>query len=163
MSTGNKLRCDPQIENLVHTFLDGELPVEHQPRVFAHLAECRACRRIVNSMLQFRQVMRQEYLPVPAAVDEAFFRKLEQHKALNQRRDRVEDRQPLWQARRLVSLRLAVFTGIVLLGLGLLFPRAEKQTANASFIHAETEHVEFRDVIYVIYPGLTVEALKLEL
>ncbi|HEX7069934.1 MAG TPA: hypothetical protein VF190_03970, partial [Rhodothermales bacterium] len=102
---------------------------------------------------------RQEYLPVPPAVDEDFFRRLEQHKVQNERWDRAEDRRPLWQRRKVISLRTAVVAAGILLGIGFLAPTIPEE-APVLFVRGETEQVEFRDVIYVIYPGLTVEAAK---
>ncbi len=151
----------PSLEELVHEFLDGELPIELQAKVFTHLAECARCRELVHRVMRFRQMSRQEYLPVPPAVDEEFFRKLELQKVQSARHDRSEDRRPLWQRRRLISLRTAVVLGAIMLSLGLFLPPAEKKPASSLFVRAETETVEFRDVIYVIYPGLTIEATRL--
>ena len=114
---------------------------------------------MLTNVLQFRQISRQEHLPVPPTVDEGFFQKLEQHKQQKNRRDRVAERRPLWQTRRLVSLRTAVVAGALLLGLGLLVPSSPAPGVDARFyVSGEAERVEFRDVIYVIYPGVTVEA-----
>ena len=149
------------VEEHVHAFLDGELPVERHGEVFSHLADCAACRETFNSVLRFRQMSRQEHLPVPPSVDEGFFRRLEQHKIQNDRRDRAADRRPLWQRRRLISVRTALLTGGLLIGLGLLVPSAPNHAVQNFMVRGETERVEFRDVIYVIYPGVTVEATKL--
>jgi anti-sigma factor RsiW len=153
---GNHARAEEQ----VHAFLDGELGVHLQSEVFAHLASCARCRATVNDVLRFRQLSRQEYLPVPPAVDEEFYRRLEQHKVQNERWDRAADRRPLWHRSRVISLRTAVVAAGVLLGIGFLAPSVPKQ-AQSFIVRGETEQVEFRDVIYVIYPGLTVEAAKL--
>ena len=77
----------PSLEELVHEFLDGELPIELQAKVFTHLAECARCRELVHRVMRFRQMSRQEYLPVPPAVDEEFFRKLELQKVQSARHD----------------------------------------------------------------------------
>lgn len=156
-----RLQNHVALEELVHSFLDGELNREQQPDVFAHLADCTVCRDTVDNVMRFRQISRQKHLPVPPVVDEEFLRKLERHKVQNRRRDRIEERRPLWQTRRLVSLRTALLAGGFLLGVGLLVPAVPKQAAQSFVVRGETEQVEFRDVIYVIYPGLTVEAAKL--
>ena len=149
-----------EFEELLHEFLDGELPVVQQAPLFAHLAECPSCRKIFNTVMRFRRLSRQEHLPVPPAVDEEFFARLEAQKAQLARRDRLAERRPLWQARRLVSVRSAVVAGLLLLTIGLLAPSVAPEHRTA-FVRSETERVEFRDVIYVIYPGLTVEAARL--
>lgn len=161
MNDRYRLQNHVAVEELVHAFLDGELASERHSEVFVHLADCTQCRDTFNSVLQFRQMSRQEHLPVPPSVDEEFFRRLEQHKVQNDRRDRAADRRPLWQRRRLISLRTALLAGGFLIGLGLLVPSVPSHPAQSFVVRGETERVEFRDVIYVIYPGLTVEATKL--
>lgn len=148
-------------EEMVNLFLDGELPIELQARVFSHLADCDQCRTLIHRVMGFRQVSRQEYLHVAPAVDVEFFRKLESHKLQATRLDRSLDRRPLWQRRRLVSLRTAIVLAAIFICLGLFMPAGQKEVGSRLLVHGETESVEFRDVIYVIYPGLTVEATRL--
>ena len=153
--------CSLAFEEAVNRFLDGELPFDEQPAVFSHLARCPDCRRMVDGVLRFRSVSRRERIRVPPAVDRAFFKRLEQHK----RKNLVTGgkRRSLWNTRRLVSLKSAVIAAIVLVSLGLLLPMAVEDNRSSSNVHGVTEQVEFRDVIYVIYPGVTVEAAKVEL
>lgn len=158
-------RCDAfeheDFEERVQRFLDGELPGAYEPEVFAHLASCMCCRAMFNHVMRFRNLTREENLAVPPGVDIEFFRKLEHHKRQLGRFDRANDRRPLWHSRRLVSLRTAVLAAVMLIGVGLLMPSSTGEAARSFGVRAETETVEFRDVIYVIYPGLTVEAAKL--
>lgn len=153
--------CTERLEEAVNRFLDGDLPSDDQPGVFAHLARCSECRRMVDGVLRFRSMSRRERIRVPPAVDEAFFQKLEKHQRQNHVRH-APRRFPRHK-RRLVSLRSAVVAAIVLLSLGLLVPLGSQKESIRYNVRGVTEKVEFRDVIYVIYPGVTVEAAKVEL
>ena len=93
-------------EESVHLFLDGELALGAQPDLFSHLAACWACRAVMNAMMEFRRMSRQEVIHVPPAADEAVLARLEQSKRRRFQRDRFFERRPLWQARATLSLRM---------------------------------------------------------
>ena len=70
--------CSHAMEEALNLYMDGELPFAEQPVLFAHLATCDPCRRMLGAMMEFRRMSRQEVCPVPPAVDEAFFRRLDE-------------------------------------------------------------------------------------
>ncbi len=160
--------CSEGMEEALNAYLDGELSFEAQPALFAHLAACDRCRRTLAAMMEFRRMSRQEVLAVPAAVDDAFFRRLDQIKRRDAHVDRSADRRPLGQRRARVSLRAAAAASLMLFVAGLLFPHQAGETPVALLVEGSEERVELRpaapfrsEAIYVFYPGLTVEATKI--
>lgn len=160
--------CNGDMEEALHLYLDGELPFEEQPLLFAHLAECDQCRHLMGSMMTFRRMSRQEAFPVPPAVDEAFFQRLNLVKSRSKRVDRYMDRRPLWQVRAPISLRAAAMAAVVVFVAGLMFPHDIGDRIVSTTVQGEEEQVEYINVIrippeavYVFYPGLTVEAPKI--
>jgi len=156
------------MEEALNLFLDGELPNEDQPLLFAHLATCDRCRRLMGAMMEFRRMSRQEATPVPPAFDEAFLHRLNQIQNRSRRVDRYMDRRPLWQVRASVSLRVATMAAVFLFVAGLLFPQDIGEPLTRSSVVGQEEQVEFfetirfpREAVYVFYPGLTVEAPKI--
>jgi len=152
-------------------YLDGELPLEDQAELFAHLATCNACRETMDAVLHFRRISRQETLLVPASVDEDFFQRLAEHKNKTDKLkvERAVDRSPLWRLQKPVSLGAAILATALVFVVGLLAP-AQTQTVEAAlFVSGEQEFVEFPEMefmhektIYVFYPGLEVEASQAE-
>jgi anti-sigma factor RsiW len=150
----------------VHAYLDGELSIGEQPALFEHLAGCRECRRTMDSVLAFRRMSRQEYLALPPSADEAFFERLARFKKLSDQHDRGEDRQPLWNARRSISLRSAVFLAAVVFFIGLVLPMPARTEYATAMIQMEVERVQFEPSdsvvlvshLYHILDGPTVEA-----
>lgn len=154
--------CTTDVEDMIHLYVDGELAFDLQPLLFAHLATCEDCRRVFESVLYFRQAIRLEHLPVPPAADDAFFKRLAKHRRRDRRVDRVADRRPLWQRRAPVSLGVAVVVAIVVFGAGLLL---QMPPSKPVYVEGMQERVELPDLplteqVYVVWPGLTVEAEK---
>jgi anti-sigma factor RsiW len=158
--------CNDEREEALNLYLDGELPFAEQPLLFAHLAVCDQCRRMMEAMMTFRRMSRQEAFPVPPAVDEAILGRLQQVKKRPTRIDRYWDRRPLWQIRATMSLRAAALAAMLLFGAGLMFPQDVGFPMTSQAVVVEQEQVEpantvrIHDVLYVFYPGLTVEAPK---
>ena len=158
--------CDPQLEEALNLYLDGDLSFEEQPVLFAHLAACDPCRRTLAATMDFRRMSRQEVVSVPAAVDDAFFQRLDQLKHRTDRLDRFADRSPLWNSRTPVSLRTATAAALVLFLVGFFFPQQVSDSVDKPIsVEGVEERVEFTPVsrdrseaVYVFYPGLTVEA-----
>jgi len=150
----------------LHAYLDGELPIREQSALFEHLASCTACRRTMDSVLAFRRMSRQEYLALPPSADEAFFERLAHFKKLSDQHDRHEDRKPLWNARRSISLRAAVFLAAVVFVIGLILPMPARTEYATALIQMEVERVQFEPSdsvvlvshLYHILDGPTVEA-----
>ena len=161
--------CGLAFDEALTLYVDGELAFEHQPALFAHLVECAHCRHVLDGVMKFRRISRLEHLSVPASVDDAFFKRLDQHKAGSRRVDRAAERKPLWQARTPVSLRLGMMAAGVIFLLGLFIPLRAAEDNRVYQVAGEEERVEFpepvrlhREAVYVFYPGVTVEASKAE-
>ena len=167
-ATPDAAACNPAMEEALNLYADGELDAAAQPALFAHLAGCVTCRHTLAALLEFRRVSRQELMLVPAAADDAFFQRLDDLKRRTDRVDRVAERRPLWQRRPRISLSLAACLALLLLGLGTLVPRST-DTVVQPRIEVLEERIEFAplvpvrgEAVYVFYPGLTVEATKLD-
>ncbi len=151
-------------EESVHLFLDGELSLRLQPELFAHLAACEACREVMNAMMEFRRMSRQEVIHVPPLADEAVLTTLERSKKRRFQRDRYYERRPLWQARASLSLRMGAVLAVLFFASGVkiahdvgatrsLEPLMEQEAAQRLL----GPQMEFR---YVLSPGLLVEASR---
>ena len=158
---------DLTMEEALHRYIDGELPFELQPTLFAHLAVDEASRRLLDVVLRFRRIMREEYLAVPPGVDDAFFKRLAAHQHQLKSVDRVAERRPIWERRTPISLRAAVVVAALLFTAGLLFPMSAGQPPAEGYVFAVAERVELPsevrlqpEYVYVFYPGLDVEAPK---
>lgn len=156
-------------EEDLNLYLDGELPVDVQADLFSHLSGCSQCREVMDSVLMFRRMSRQEYVVLPPAADDEFFKRLARIKNAGERQNRSEEREPLWNSRRSVSIKSAVFAVFAVFILGLLLPRTEGPEMMTALVEFEEELVDLdREVkpqvlqsyIHVFVPGLTVEANK---
>lgn len=152
-------------EEDLNLFLDGELPLDRQEGLYAHLAEDRDARSFMDHVMLFRRMSRQEYIEVPPSVDEAFFKRLDALKRSGERVDRFMEREPLWNTRKPVSLRTAVAAVIAVFMIGWFLP-AMTESEETAFLAQEEERVAFdiqqarvmQSYIYVFEPGLTIEA-----
>lgn len=160
---------DPALDAL-NLFVDGELALENQGPLFAHMAECLTCRRDLEHLMRFRRMTRFDHLPVSPAVDDAFFKRLDAVRVNRTRVDRASDRRPLWQHKTSVSIRAAALAaGLVFLA-GLFFPSNTQPVGQGSVVGFD-ETIEVSELsttptalatLYVFYPGLTVEAVQHE-
>ncbi len=152
-------------EEALNLFLDGELPLEQQGELYSHLSRDPEARSFMDHVMLFRRMSRQEYLEVPPAVDEAFFRRLDALKASGTRVDRFEEREPMWRTRKSVSVRTAVAAVVAVFMIGWFLPLLE-DSGETAFLAQEEERVAFetpqarvmQSYIYVFEPGLTIEA-----
>ena len=161
--------CAARWEEALNLYLDGELPRGEEAPLFGHLATCESCRRSLGTLLEFRRMSRQEVLHVPVAVDDAFFKRLDQVRRRHAVADRSVQRRPLWQLRPRVSVRVATVAAAFLFLAGVLLPRDLGQAPLLPAVEGLQERVEFRrtlpalrgEAVYVFYPGLTVEAARI--
>ena len=155
--------CSPEMEEALNLYMDGELSLAEQPVLFAHLATCDPCRHILGAMMEFRRMSRQEVCLVPPAFDEAFFHRLDEISGRSHRVDRYQDRRPLWQSRATVSLRVATMASVLLFCAGLFFPQTAGEPLVAKHVELQEERVvpTLIEPVYVITPGVTVEADKI--
>lgn len=152
-------------EEELNLFLDGELSFDRQADLYSHLAEHPESRSFMDSILLFRRMSRQEFIAVPPAADDEFFDRLATLKASKSQIDRVQDREPLWNLRKSISMRTALATVVAVFMVGLLLPISNTTDAT-SFLEQEEERVFFdipqtrvlQSYIYVFVPGLTIEA-----
>lgn len=153
----------------LNEFLDGELSLSKQPELFAHLSVCEECRRELDGVMNFRRLSRVEHLVAPPSMDAALFKRLRKQKSIMARIDRAEDRKPLWSVRTAVSIRATALTVLLVFFMGLFYPGTTERSelAAAGYVTGLDELTEFTDLgfthwntrtLYVIYPGLTVEA-----
>ncbi|MEZ4701346.1 MAG: zf-HC2 domain-containing protein [Rhodothermales bacterium] len=159
---------DTALEAL-NLFVDGELGLNEQGPLFAHLAECVSCRRDLEHIMRFRRMSRSEHLVVPPSVDDGFFKKLDALRVSSIRHNRADDRRSVWQRKAPVSFRAAVITAVLVFLTGLLFPSNTPDYARPGYVVGADETIEFPDVsltptalatLYVFYPGVTVEAAQ---
>ncbi len=159
---------DSALEAL-NLFIDGELGLEDQSALFAHLAGCRACRVELEQFMHFRRMIRTEPLAVPPAFDDGFFKKLDALRVTTSRVDRAGDRRSLWQHKTPLSYRAVVIAASLVCLSGLLFPANAPENAAAGQVFGMDETIEFTDLsptqagtatLYVFYPGLTIEAAQ---
>ncbi len=149
-------------EEMIHLYADGELPFEQHSALFAHLAGSEDARRLLESVMQFRRLSRQETFAVTPAMDAAFMQRLAQ-----QRRGRPRPQRPptrpttLWQRRARVSLRTAALAGIGFLLIGFLGARPRAADTPAP-LRPAMQYVQEPPVVmsaqYVFSPGVVVEA-----
>lgn len=153
--------CGASGEEALNLYIDGELPVDAQPELFNHLASCKPCRRFMGAMMTFRRMSRCDCLAVPSALDNAFFKMLDKSRKRSIRRERYADRRPLWQARGTISLRAGLLFAGMLFGAGLLFPHsAGIQPQERLELHEGAGELANQHVMYVFYPGLTIEVAR---
>jgi anti-sigma factor RsiW len=160
------------LEDALNLYVDGELAFEEQSDLFARLATDEAARRQLDAVMRFRRMSRLESISVPQAVDDAFFGRLARHRRVSGRFDRAQDRRPLWQARAPISVRLAMVAAMVVFLAGVLLPRNVSRPTLDGAVFGEDEVIQFADldlfehrsdaVLYVFYPGLTIEATEAE-
>ncbi len=140
----------PHTEELLNLYLDGELPLDQQGALFAHLAESRAARAQFGALLAFRLATRLDANPVAPAVDEALFQRIDGLRA-GPARNRAEDREPVRVLRRRVTLGTALALVALVVALGALVPGPPPVET------VRVVPVEHAEPVYVIYPGVTVE------
>ena len=158
--------CSGSSPEKLHAYLDGELSIKEQPVLFEHLAGCSECRKSMEAVLVFRRMSRQEYLALPPSADDAFFKRLAHAKKLSNRYDRSEDRKPLWNIKRSVSLRSALIMASVVFLIGLVLPMPARTGYATALIQMEVERVQFEPSdsvvlvshLYHMIDGPTVEA-----
>jgi anti-sigma factor RsiW len=139
-------------EELLNLYVDGELPLDRQSELFAHLAESRDARLQFNALMDFRLATRMDAIAVAPAVDEALFRRIDGLRANAQRTaQRAEDRRPFRALRHRVTVGAALVAVAFVLVLGALVPGPPPPET------VRIVPVEHAEPVYVIYPGLTVE------
>ena len=160
--------CSLDGSDVLHRYLDGELSLDVQLELFEHMADCEGCRRMMESVLAFRRMSRQEYLAYPPAADDVFFERLALLKTRTEQVDREEDRKPLWNSRRSISLRSALALASIVFLIGLLVPMPARTDYATALIQFEVERVQFEPTdsvviespIYHWVDGITVEATR---
>ena len=138
-------------EELLNTYIDGELPIDQQGELFAHLAESREARLQFSALMAFRLATRIDANPVVPAMDEALFQRIDGLRAGQQTGGRAEDRRPFRALRRRVTIGTTLALMALVLVIRTLLP-GPAPTETVRFV--PIEHVE---PVYVMWPGVTVE------
>ena len=160
--------CSTNSNEILHQYLDGELSLDVQSSLFEHMADCENCRRMMESVLAFRRMSRQEFLAYPPAADEVFFKRLAKLKKQSDQVDREGDRKPLWNAKRSISLRSSLALASIVFLIGLFVPMPSRTDYVTALIRLEVERVQFEPSesivieshIYHWVDGITVEAVR---
>lgn len=138
-------------EELLNLYIDGELPLDQQGALFAHLAESRDARVQFNALMAFRLATRMDANPVAPAVDEALFQRIDGLRASQQTVGRAEDRRPFRALRHRVTIGTTLALMALVLVIRALLP-GPPPTETVRFIS-----VEHAEPVYVMWPGVTVE------
>lgn len=166
------MNCTGFNQEELNLYLDGELPLSRQQSLFSHMTVCADCRSVMEAVLTFRRMSRQEYINVPPAADDRFFKRLAELKSAGDQRDRVLERAPLWHARRPISVRAGISAVAAVFLIGFLLPVVSPGAGPT--VHFEAERVNLSDpvtwappeikesYVHVFYPGLTIEADSLD-
>jgi len=168
ISNLDESHCSKNSNEFLHQYLDGELSFHAQSSLFEHMAECENCRRMMESVLAFRRMSRQEFLAYPPAADDVFFERLAKLKKQSDQVDRESDRKPLWNASRSISLRSALALASIVFLIGLFVPTPARTDYATALIQLEVERVQFEPSdsivieshIYHWVDGITVEAVR---
>lgn len=150
-------------EQLVHSYVDADLPSSEQPVLFAHLAECRACRSLLDSILLFRRQLVNERIVVPPDVDAEFMQLLEKKRQEVNLESERHERRPVWRRNVYLSRGSAALLAVVLVVIGFTIPRVPEMSDVSPVIIGHQEIVSLIESgshsqpVYVFYPGVTVE------
>ncbi len=148
---------DP-FETLTNVFLDGLTKDDDDAELFSHLARCAACRCRLNSLVEFRRLIRGERFEVPLWTDRELFHQIERQRARSVRTHRARRVDHVRTLARVGSAALAIAMSAILIG--VLMPRDDISFGSVS---ASQEVVEFETTlppaapVYVFYPGLVIE------
>ncbi len=150
------------LDEAIHLYADGELPFAQHAALFAHLAVDEGARRLLESVMQFRRLSRQESFTVTPAMDAAFMQRLARQRRVRPRAARPPARPSLWQRRARVSLRTATLAAVGLLLVGFLGARpTPPPPAPAATVAApQAERPTVMSAHYVFSPGVVVEARR---
>lgn len=148
---------DPRTEDLLNVYVDGELPLDQQGDLFARLADDREARAQFNALMAFRLATRVDAMPIPPAVDEALFARIDDIRGNQQAMRRAEDRRPFRALRRRVTVGTALAVATVIVVVRMLLPAPVEAVSAVEAAPAETANT-----IYVVWPGVTVEDDTLE-
>lgn len=150
-------------EELLYSYVDADLAISDQPKLFAHLAECESCRLLLDSVLLFRRQIRLERIVVPAEVDASFMSLLEKKRQESDVGAVHHERRPVWRRNFYLSRGVATLLAFLLVAVGFTLPRVSDGSDVIPVVLGHQESVDLiesgtRSVpVYVFYPGVTVE------
>ncbi len=149
------------LEEAIHLFADGELPLDAHADLFARLSISKDARELLDSLLAFRRMSRMESLAPPPSLDLALMARLkETQRAQQKRRDRAPH-PGIWGRSVRMNVRAMTLCAMVLLAVGSLVPmrtpaepprvvRMTPPSADADGMAMSAN--------YIITDGVTVEA-----
>lgn len=150
-------------EELLHSYVDADLAIADQPKLFAHLAECESCRLQLDSILLFRRQIRLERIVVPAEVDASFMLLLEKKRQESTVESVKHERRPVWRRNLYLSRGVATLLALLLVAVGFTLPRVPVVHDVTPVVLGHQESVDLiesgtrSEPVYVFYPGVTVE------
>jgi hypothetical protein len=150
---------DPALEEAVHLFADGELPLGAHAALFARLADDAGARALLDGLLAFRRMSRLEPLAPPPALDASLLTRLRAAQVQRPKRDR-NPHPGVWHRTVRMSVRAAAIGAGLLLFVGSLVPMrapAPVPSVPAPLVVRPASGVAF-SASYVIVDGVTVEA-----
>jgi anti-sigma factor RsiW len=155
-------------EEMVNGYADGELDEAQHARLFAHLATCGACRELLENVVHFRRLIRDERIIVPPKSDIDLFQRVASLRASSEVSQRMHERDPVWSARKTISTRTALAVTSAVFFFGLVFGNITADEASYS-VSGTQEGVQIEEgaqtsdnAVYVFYPGLIIEAERAE-
>ncbi len=148
------------LEEAIHLFADGELPLDAHADLFARLSVSMAARELLDSLLAFRRMSRMESLAAPPSLDLALMARLKEVQRSQQKR---RDRAPhpgVWGRSVQMSVRALTVGAMLLLAVGSLVPmRTPAEPAPiVRLAPPPTSNGVAMSASYVITDGVTVEA-----
>lgn len=156
------MAADFSLDEMVHLYADGELPFEQHAALFAQLAADAEARLLLESIMQFRRMSRQEGFAVTPAMDAAFMQRLARKRRTMPRTERAPARRSLWQRRTRLTLRSATLLALMLLLVGFFGARPTASQAPQPVFERAVESLSESPVVmsaqYVFSPGVVVEA-----
>ncbi len=147
------------LEEAIHLFADGELPLGAHADLFARLSISKDARELLDSLLAFRRMSRMESLAPPPSLDLALMSRLKETQRTHQKR---RDRAPhpgVWGRSVRMSVRAMTVSAMLLLAVGSLVPlRTPAEPPRVVRMTPPADDGVSMSASYVITDGVTVEA-----
>jgi len=105
--------CENQKEYL-NQFIDGELDISGQIRLFQHLAGCQECRSFIDAAVRMKEIIRTEQVLFPPEIDEKVISRLPHSRGTSG---------SFWRRKFSVSFPLAAAFILVTILLGVIIGR----------------------------------------
>jgi len=138
------MNCN-EYQEYASLFIDGELEMKEQIKLFSHLAQCTVCQSFVDTTVHMKELHRTEEINYPVELDEAILSKLVSNKSTaGTSRHDVREKKYFWQRRFTLPVSLAAAAMILAVIAGILFSeifirKSETQTIPASWLQTQAQ------------------------